>query len=556
MQLIGVVSVLAIQLAAEARLDCWISRDTIVLGEYTELIIESDSPNDVEPDFGPLTRNFDLSNMASSSNITIRNNRQTSSRTWRVRLTPKRAGELEIAPIQVGNETTPRMAVLVKELPADVAEAIKKAAFYEMVVEPREQYVQGAIYITRKLYLSNRIQRVSDSSVGFEVDNAVFLPIKDEYSRREFRHDQQYDVHRIEVVMFPQKSGEIVLPPISTRASMYNPHTGRRMAISVPTEEIALNILPIPAEYPGDEPWFPATNVRLEDNLQPKSWKELELGEPLVRTVTVFAEDTYSIAIPEIEFGAPELMKNYPDTPTSQVELIDGRVYSNKINVFNVIPTASGEGAVGPVRLTWWDTENRRVQVEELPPIPFRIKGDPDTAIGNVETGATEVPPDDVGVDQGFSGSHPPVSGIFGRADTWVWIVIGVLGWIAAAVLLWLLLMSRRSDHTKKEPVSLSDIRKAYQRNDLRLLKGNIVKWISQRCDLSLVESAHLIESTEDGKRLLRDLNDAIYASQPAKNTVELNELITLLESVAQTYEDWSSEKNNDGIVGFNPALN
>ena len=526
-----VVLLFAIQVSIEAKLTLRLSQESVDSGEFTELVLESDTQTSETPDFKPLEEDFTLSNFQSQSSISIVNGKYTSSRIWRVRLMPNRIGDLVIPPIRVGSDQTNPITIRVRELRPEVAEALKNAAFYELTVEPQEQYVQGAIYITRRLYLSNRVQRESDSSTGFDVNDAVFIPINDAYDSRDYRNGQAYDVHHIEVAMFPQKSGELVLKPITTNVSMVNPRTGKRIAVMVSTEETIINVLPIPTEYPADKPWLPATSVRLEDQFSPSSWQSIQVGTPLVRTITVRAKDTYSTAIPDIQLNVPDLLKAYPDAPETTQTATNSHISSSKVSTFNMIPVSSGQGELGKIALTWWNTSTRKVETAELSAKRFHIESDlvASPAVSDSELSSESVSNGPSPVPESKSSTMSLDAGLDRTVMPWWMIVLMATGWIAALVLSVLLIARRSRKNLQRESVSLSAVRRAYKQQDLLALKHTMLEWLARECELSMIEATQIFEEDEHGRSFVREVNDAIYAREPISATLSLDEIIGLL---------------------------
>ena len=67
--------------------------------------------------------------------------------------------------------------------------------------------------------------------------------------------------------IFPERSGDLTIPPATVTGSVRLPDTGRRIGVDVSSDTLKITVLPIPAEYPRDAPWLPANDVEIAGRL-------------------------------------------------------------------------------------------------------------------------------------------------------------------------------------------------------------------------------------------------------------------------------------------------
>lgn len=81
-----------------------LSRTRIQYGEPLRLQIQIRGENSAYPDLAPLQRDFEILGRSQQRRTTVINGRRSTSRGITLTLRPRRAGEIEIAPIRVGDE--------------------------------------------------------------------------------------------------------------------------------------------------------------------------------------------------------------------------------------------------------------------------------------------------------------------------------------------------------------------------------------------------------------------------------------------------------------------
>ena len=139
---------------AHAGVTASIDRADIELNESFTLELTADSNIDLMPDVTVLEKDFHVGQSNQLSNTTIMNGQIRRSKTWSYVLMPKRAGQLVIPAISVGNERSNPLVVDVTEpsySPPGEAEV-----FITTEVDFDETYVQAQILLTTKIYRSGR----------------------------------------------------------------------------------------------------------------------------------------------------------------------------------------------------------------------------------------------------------------------------------------------------------------------------------------------------------------------------------------------------------------
>ncbi|MCZ6856105.1 MAG: BatD family protein, partial [Gammaproteobacteria bacterium] len=329
-------------------------------------------------DLTALEDDFEVLGTQTSSEYRSINGRVEAFVEYQINLRPKRSGELTIPSIDIGGESSRPLRLTVRSLDPGVKQAIEKMVFFETDVSPNPVYVQAQTVLTRQLFYSNGVQIYSDLPGTPEVPDAVVVPLGDTRSLNVFRDGQRYGVIEQRFAIYPESSGTLVIPAIAVTSSV-RVQSGdriRRSGVRIGTDELSVDVLPIPPGYPLDQPWLPATNIRLNDTWTPAT-TSYEIGDPVSRAIIVLVTDNVGSAIPPLGVTLPESnFRLYPETPILDDDSSGDTVIGARLENFSIIPTHPGKAYIPPIEVTWWDTDNEQVRVSELPGISVDISGD------------------------------------------------------------------------------------------------------------------------------------------------------------------------------------
>ncbi len=233
--------------------------------------------------------------------------------TWTLLLKPKHTGALRIPAISLGGETTRPIDIVVKELDPQLRRAIAQTVFFETSYTPKQVYVQSQVVVTRRLFYVNGAQLYGDMPTAPEVPGAMVKLLGESEHSTAARDGRQYGMIEQRFAIFPERSGDLTIPPATVTGSVRLPDTGRRIGVDVSSDTLKITVLPIPAEYPRDAPWLPANDVELLEDWPGEPERGLSAGIPSQRTLIVRADGNASSAIPPLAMTLPDSLKAYPE---------------------------------------------------------------------------------------------------------------------------------------------------------------------------------------------------------------------------------------------------
>ena len=478
-------------------------------------------------DLTVLDADFEVLGTQTSSEYRSINGRVEAFVEYQINLRPKRSGELTVPSINIGGESSKPLRLTVRSLDPGVKQAIEKMVFFETDVSPNPVYVQAQTVLRRQLFYSNGVQIYSDLPGTPEVPDAVVVPLGDTRSLNVLRDGQRYGVIEQRFAIYPESSGTLIIPAISVTSSV-RVQSGdriRRSGVRIGTDELTVEVLPIPSTYPADKPWLPATDIRLNDTWTP-AVASYEIGDPVTRSIIVLATDNVGSAIPPLGVTLPESnFRLYPETPILHDDSSGDTVIGARLENFSIIPTHPGQAYIPPIEVTWWDTDNEQVRVSRLAGISVEITGSiaeepstPTSAEASTPAASkTEAEPD--------YQATVSINDLLTNKLTW-WL-LGILlftsvGWL---ITLWKIragftLSPKRSAGNASSWLRL---KRACKGDDLHEIRSSLTAFLADHYRAPGATAIARFETLGDNRELMQRLNSALYGvSNKSVNGAEI----------------------------------
>lgn len=350
----------------------WLDRETAQLGETITLNVEVPEADATQPDFTALKQDFDLLNSQSSRQISVVNGATTAKTLWAIALEPKRAGEITIAPIAVGNSRTAPIRLNV--LPAASAAAGAGGdVFLEVTADPLQPYVQQEVRYTVKLY--HAFVLTDGNLTEPQVDGLGVKKLGQDKPYSATVGARRYHVIERHYALTPERSGPVEIAPLVFRGNALDDgdptgffSRGRRM--SARSEAVHLDVRPRPAQS-TDGAWLPAASMVLQDETALPD--EVHVGDPFTRTIRLQAQGLAFEQIPELTLAVPDGAEMYPDKTDARTRDDGEWLYGERVRKFAFVPNRTGTLTVPGMQVHWWNTALDRAEVAQLPPRTIRV---------------------------------------------------------------------------------------------------------------------------------------------------------------------------------------
>jgi len=414
--------------ALAADLETHLERTHVEAGESVQLVIrEQGSGSGSQPDLSPLSQDFEVLDVSQSQRTEIRNFDVQRTHDWVVTLSPRRAGRLEIPPLQVGSDRSQALTLEVggSGAPNDAsdpaAEPSKSGVFVEAQVDDPHPFVQGRSVLTLRVFAREGI--VEASLAEPEIQGAIVERMGDDERSERTIGGERYDVVERRYSVVPQQSGRLDIPPVSLDAvvresaprvsrgfggAFADPFHGffgngfgsmprmgslidqffgsRNRRLRVRSDAIALDVKPVP---PGVEiaHWLPAHGLELSETWSPDPGS-LHVGDQVTRTVTVRAAGVAPSQLPDLEGPRVDGLKQYAEPASTASREIGGSLWSVKQQASVLVPTQPGTLELPAVEIAWYDVQANEPRTATLPARTFEVLPAPGAAAPDSPTPA------------------------------------------------------------------------------------------------------------------------------------------------------------------------
>ena len=427
-------------LASEPGVGLTLNPDPPPPNESFSLVFEARGDVDADPDFKPLERDFEILGRKQQTSLQIVDGRRARSTVWVLDVLPKHGAPLTVPAISFGRySTTPREIVFAPA--GGAAQADDDGLFLEVDASPMSPYVQQQVIYRLRLWRRYEISNASLSEPTLSAD-AIVKPLDEDRSYEADRDGKRYEVIERRFAIFPQASGKVTIQPAVVTAqvvkrgfSLFDSFSQPVATKRVVSDAVALDVKPIPADFPGGT-WLPARQLSLHEEWLPAP-PVAKVGEPLTRTLNLWADGLTAGQLPPIEMSQVAGLKLYPDRPqTSEQQTASG--YSAVLQRKTaLIPDRAGRIEVPPIEIRWWNTTTDRLELARLPATSLTSEAVPGLAPAPPAPAVTESPA------QGATATTeatPPGNAAADEAATGFWPALALVacaGWLLTLVLWW-----------------------------------------------------------------------------------------------------------------------
>lgn len=375
LSLLGWTEILHAELATK------LSRTNIDELESVQLTIRVSGTRSVEElDLSELEASFQITNTNTSSQYQYINGNEQSWVDYQITLKPKMPGELVVPSLKIGDQRSAPISLTVRPISQSLRNEINELVFFEVETSKNRIYVQEQLVFTRRLVYSNGVQLYNEIPGSPQIDNALVLTLGETKSGTAQRNGKKYGIVEQTFAIFPEKSGILEIPPINITASVRLIERGRvtRKGVRVGTPKINIDVNPVPAEYPKNQPWLPAHAVILSQIFSPEKTNQLNVGDSIERRLQVRIDGNTGSILPSLSSQLPkDFFREYPLNPTLEDDTSGNSVTGFRNEISTIVPLQPGNFPVGQEQITWWDTISDEVRISKLDYTRLSVAGLP-----------------------------------------------------------------------------------------------------------------------------------------------------------------------------------
>ena len=351
-----------------AALSSWVQGNVFVQGEAFELVVEAEEDGDLRI---PEMDGLKILSRSTQSQTSIINGSISKVHRWIFTILPNQAGVLRIPPFQLGNEQTEEIQLEIADRKShQMALPIEIAAR----VEPRQVYPQ------QQLVLEIRLERgVLVENESLTPPDLPNIPVKllNQQNEQQVRNGRQLNVTTLRYAIFPQESGDLVIPALTYQGeailaskgqSLFqglNRHLGaktQRVVLQTPSQQV--RVIPVPRDAQGW--WLPAQEMVLQEQWDPNP-PVFRVGNSVSRQVRLRATGLLGEQLPELSMSTSTALKIYSDSAEVTTSNDNHWVTGERSQSFALVPTKPGKMKLPAIEINWWNLQTNQPKVARLP---------------------------------------------------------------------------------------------------------------------------------------------------------------------------------------------
>jgi hypothetical protein len=495
-----------------------VDRNPVSIDDSFQIVFSADETPDDDPDFSPLEQDFDIISQSNSSSAAWINGKASKSIQWTLTVMAKQAGSLVIPPVKFGKDASQALSIMVTQGAVSNNLNTGEDIILEVEAAPENPYVQSQILYTVRVFTRVEIARASLNEP--ELADAVIEKLVEDSNYTTQINGVDYSVTERKYAIFPQKSGIITINPLVLTADVltnsrpsfngfFSPQLTKTKRVS--SKAITMEVKPAPASFTAPH-WLSAEQLVLKE-----SWsgdiRQMEVGEPLTRTLTLQAKGATVGQLPELNtIKSNDQIKVYPDQPVLQEQKKPEGLTALREEKIALIPSKAGSYTLPAIEVPWFNTQTQATETARIPET---------TVTAAVESGA-----EDKIQAPAISTANPKINqpALIIQAENgnvWQWLSLFLAaGWLATLVFF----LTRRPAaikpvlNHKEEDIdlgeSIKNLKKACTDNDAQAAKNALIQWGRKKLNVS---SLGAIASCCDAR--LRDeilyLSSKLYGKEP-----------------------------------------
>ena len=352
----------------------WVNKNPVVVGNMFQLHIEAKNVDDAEePDLSSI-QGLQVLNRSVQNQTSIMGTSVSRTVSWTYILIAPSAGNYLIPALQVGNEQTSPISL---EAIVSTLNPQQKLVRLEVDVTPKKVYPQQQVLV--RLRISRGDQLENESITPFELAGAQVEKLS-QRSHQTVKNGKKQEITEIVYAVLPEKSGTIVIPQVRYHGEVMqggitqrnfgnlrdfgNLFQKRDRRIFSTSEQQTVEVKPMPSGFKGW--WLPADKLVIEEMWQPDP-PLFRVGEPVTRTVAIFANGAFGNQIPEISFVYPAAIKGYADQPVIETEKTSEGLKGMRKEKWALIPNQAGKIKLPSISVSWWDVSRDELQTAVIP---------------------------------------------------------------------------------------------------------------------------------------------------------------------------------------------
>ena len=186
------------------------------------------------------------------------------------------------------------------------------------------------------------------------------------------RYHKTYAAQRHEFTLFPQRSGQVIVPGLMARVRVAEsggqaggPRELRSPPLVFQVESFAPTVpegIPVAEELMISETWLPQTS-------------SLRAGDAVERQITIRAQGTLGMLIPPLQWPPVTGVEQQPHRAQTHADTDRGAFSGVRIERRSYLLQRQGEVSLPAIQVQWWNARKQTVEIATLPERTLTVAG-------------------------------------------------------------------------------------------------------------------------------------------------------------------------------------
>ncbi len=410
-----------------------------------------------------------------------------------------------------------------EEVKADVAISIQQ-----------DQDIWAGQQVTLNLDLKTTGFSFSDSQFNLPEVPGAFLMQTDTTTIKftEKIDGQTWQIIRYPLALYPQKAGQLEIPPIAVRFSTSAGFGSTEKAFEFQTKALVLTIISPPGVKDGDLV-ITTPSFELDYQWQPESGTA-QTGDAFTLTVKRRASDISAMLLPPLPVFRAEGLAAYPQAPEVHDKTNRGDLTGERTDTIIWVVEKPGTYDIPGIRFQWWDPDSRELKQQIIPGLNLDILP---SAADKVAADASD--------KTGQAGKE------------YLWLLVGVFT-AFTAVFLWLRFGSKKPRQAvDTEKSTFATLQKACRSNHIGQTHSALHAWIAQSLPTLWpnIRSVTLNEFAQscDDTQLSADFEQLQEALISSDSNWQGSELLNSLKRIRRRINKQKTVQSKTHLAPLNP---
>lgn len=356
----------------------WVNKNPVVVGDMFQLRVEAKNVDDAEEPNLSGINGLQILNRSVQNQTSIVGTSITRTLSWTYIMIAPSSGDYLIPALKVGNEQSTPIALKVTAYSQNQPQ---KYVSLDVEVVPKKVYPQQQILVRLRISRTG-VQLENETITPFELKGALVEELSQK-SHQTVKNGKKHKITEILYAVIPEKSGTLVIPQVryqgeiiqrgSSQNNFGNIFQKRGQRIFSTSTPQSVEVKPLPSGFRNW--WLPTDKLVIEEKWQPDP-PIFRVGEPVTRTVAIFANGVSGNQIPELKFDYPVILKGYADQPLIETEKSEKGLKGMRLEKWALIPSKPGKIELPGVSVSWWDIKSDTLQTAVISPKIFDILPD------------------------------------------------------------------------------------------------------------------------------------------------------------------------------------